>query len=510
MNSEWQAVLEPSTLRSLRFTPERLATPGFVAMVTRARNLGLVQHISLCIPLPEYGCASCEGPVAEEEWYAMYGAVWDGLEGTFGVLSTWERTGPLSLDISIQSPSDACHHFRHIDVDGQQQDTATAIHDPRHGWENGRHVALPPMDAVNRLWEHMEFTPEDWEELPQVTAVSSLSLRRQATRRWSATGVAELVKHLDGLENLHYEPWREWDAKDILEVDFSTLTSPTATPDCSRTNPYLPDSTPLLFGALPSAGSSLSRVILFEDFSQTYVKALPPPTTVSPFPWFDSQPIRRPSLSVTRDLVQASANLPGLEHLSASFFVDAQWFFPAVVSLATTGPDSWSKLTTLTLTSQWLHPGQRAEVVTGILEAAAAAATRFPALQTLEVWNGRKGLACLFQYQAPPPPSSSSSSDTGRRGKVVGGAKITWRATWDVEVDDRIICAWDKVVGKRDPYMQLEVVKEVLGAGVVADIKSHGDAIRHLGMATEVVHPVSLSQIQRENMYEVVEVEELE
>jgi hypothetical protein len=89
------------------------------------------------------------------------------------------------------------------------------------------------MDAVNRLWEHLEFTPEDWEALPQVTAVSSLSLRRQATRRWSATGVAELVKHLDGLQDLHYKPWREWEAIDILDVDHGTLTSPTVTSRCS-------------------------------------------------------------------------------------------------------------------------------------------------------------------------------------------------------------------------------------------------------------------------------------
>jgi hypothetical protein len=233
MNSEWQAVLEPTTLRSLRFTPERLATPGFVAMVTRARDLGLVQHISLCIPLPEYGCPSCEGPVAEEEWDAMYGAVWGGLEATFSLLSTWERTGPLSLDITIQSPSDSCHHFRHIDVDGQQKDTASTIHDPRHGCKNGHHVSLPPVDSVNRLWEHMEFGPEDWQELPVVTAVTSLSLRRQTTRRWSATGVAELVKHLHGLQDLHYEPWREWEAIDILDVDHGTLTSPTVTSRCS-------------------------------------------------------------------------------------------------------------------------------------------------------------------------------------------------------------------------------------------------------------------------------------
>jgi hypothetical protein len=207
---------------------------------------------------------------------------------------------------------------------------------------------------------------------------------------------------------------------------------------------------------------------------------------------------------VTHDLVRASAKLPRLEHLSAAFFVDAMWFFPAVVS--STSAACWAKLTTLTLTSHWLCPGQSAEVVTDLLESAAAAAQLLPALQTLEVWNGRRGLACLFQYQAPPPPSSY----TGRRGEVVRGARITWRATWDVVVDDRVICAWENVVGRRDPSKKMEVVKDVLGRGVVADIRSHGDAIRHLGMAKEVVHPVSLSQIQRENRYEVVEVEEVE
>lgn len=208
-----------------------------------------------------------------------------------------------------------------------------------------------------------------------------------------------------------------------------------------------------------------------------------------------------PDGQVSRDLARASAKLHRLEHLSAAFLADASDFLPAVV--ATASPSWWIKLASLALTSQWLIPEQRAERVSNLFELAADAASLLPALRTLEVWNGRQGLASLFQYRAAP----RRAAYTGRQGEVLRNARITWRATWDVVLEDRVVCAWEKVACKRDRSVELEIVKEVLGAGVAVDIKSHGDAIRHLGMAAAVVHPISLSQIQRENRYEVVELE---
>ena len=247
---------------------------------------------------------------------------------------------------------------------------------------------------------------------------------------------------------------------------------------------------PILFQALPLAGSTLSRRIVFEDFSEAYVKIFQ--WFLNGLPRWDSDPVRIPSRTVTAELAIASAKLPCLEHLSASFLVDARHFFPVVVSLAG-APGSWAKLASLTLTSQLLAPDQSAARINDLLGTAAAAAERLPALESMELWNGKEGLACVFQYQDLAPSSSSSST---------GPPRITWRATWDVELEPRVVEAWKKVVVyKRGPCAQLQVVKDVLDVSAAAAIKSHGDAICHLHLANDVLHPVSLSQIRRENMY---------
>lgn len=62
--------------------------------------------------------------------------------------------------------------------------------------------------------------------------------------------------------------------------------------------------------------------------------------------------------------------------------------------------------------------------------AAAAAATKMPNLETMEIWNGQVGLAMLFRYQ------------------LVGGGRppvITWRGTWGFNLRSAVIQAWEAV-----------------------------------------------------------------
>jgi hypothetical protein len=115
-----------------------------------------------------------------------------------------------------------------------------------------------------------------------------------------------------------------------------------------------------------------------------------------------------------------------------------------------------------------------------MLRAAAEAAMKMPNLETMEIWNGYKGLAMLFRYQR------------AKRGRP---ALITWRGTWELTLRPPVIQAWDSVALRHRGQGHV-IVKKLLDAGCV---KSHGDAIRHLKLSRPVIRPVSLRQIQMEH-----------
>lgn len=203
----------------------------------------------------------------------------------------------------------------------------------------------------------------------------------------------------------------------------------------------------------------------------------------------ECESIRTPDPTVGRELALRAASLPCLEHLAACFVVDARHFLqtpaPALPQEEGGPTAAWPRLASLVLTSQALVPGQEEDTakVDALLRAAAAAAARMPRLETLEIWNGRKGLAALFQYRA---------SRATRR------ATITWRGTWDLDLATRpgVRKAWGAAVKKQhgDSWM-LTLVQERLDP---AAITSHGEAIHHLRLSGEVIRPVSLRQTRVE------------
>ena len=171
-------------------------------------------------------------------------------------------------------------------------------------------------------------------------------------------------------------------------------------------------------------------------------------------------------------LVEASL---GFEHLAASFVSDASYFFGACHKRKI-----WPRLESLALTSSVLNSQQQPVSINDLLEKIALVAMKMPRLKSMELWNGKAGFAGLFQYQV-------SESDWT--------AKITWRGTWDLPLEPRVLKAWQAVASERVDCT-LQVVTEILDANVV--IASHGDGIRYLRLLNTVIHPVSLWQIQKE------------
>jgi hypothetical protein len=162
-----------------------------------------------------------------------------------------------------------------------------------------------------------------------------------------------------------------------------------------------------------------------------------------------------------------------LEHLAASFIVDASHFFNTEPSW------EWPNLTWLVLTSKLLTPDKTFIEIGAMLQVAAAAALKMPQLKTLEIWNGRRGLAALFKYQA---------------FRNIQQAVITWRGTWELTMEPSTIQAWEAVVHQHGRW-RFDLVQVSLDE---AAINSHADSIHCLMLSSQVIRPISLQQIRME------------
>ncbi|KAL6829665.1 hypothetical protein J3E69DRAFT_354992 [Trichoderma sp. SZMC 28015] len=204
--------------------------------------------------------------------------------------------------------------------------------------------------------------------------------------------------------------------------------------------------------ALLSATEGLSKLTIFENSNQQY------------------------PLYFLKQNSPAHAPTIHLKVLSASFIVDATELFSEC--------STWPNLSHLTLTSQLLAPTTCPTKIMDLFQAAASAACHMPKLKMMEIWYGREGLAALFKYEFI----------TGHLQQSV----VTWRATWDMSIQPRVIGAWEGVVCSRGGYPSgVDVVYETVNE----HITSHVDAIISLGLSETVLRPISLQQIKREQSF---------
>lgn len=167
-----------------------------------------------------------------------------------------------------------------------------------------------------------------------------------------------------------------------------------------------------------------------------------------------------------------------LEHLSVSFMTDAVQF----LNFCDLNWE-WPNLTSVVLTSQLLAPDVEASDIDDMLCKAVYAAKRMPKLETMEIWNGDNDLAALFRYEMPRDRQP---------------ARLIWRGTWLHVRRHTVVEAWEAVARQRGTDGSVSFSRELVS---YANIASHGDAIRALGIAGPVLQPVSLRQILVEQRF---------
>lgn len=228
VSREWQKIIERHNFARIKLTPSRLA--DFSSMVYR--NRALVRYMWLCLELQEYGCAICapEGMEIMGMSDADNALIIAAFVDLFSALSTWEPKGNLLLDISVHSPSDSEHWFKYLtfepDISSDEcgrylckEPMLAKLDDHQHGWIAGNRESLPPMASIHKVFDEImgegpfyndEQENQWWQQLPLVPAITGILLRQQSRRRWKPTALEHMFSRLPQLQDIHYEPWREW------------------------------------------------------------------------------------------------------------------------------------------------------------------------------------------------------------------------------------------------------------------------------------------------------------
>ncbi|CAI6099011.1 unnamed protein product [Clonostachys chloroleuca] len=418
----WRDLIEPQNFAHITLTPCRLHRFKLIAPCKRH----FVRAIWFRIDLED---------TRNAVWETNSKLIESAFRSLFSTLSLWDPSdGDLALDLSVFSPWDTKPCFAHIPLKPDLTDTQ-CDHDQELGLPAGIvHNLAPTASQLKRAFDQVPDYFTDEMPFPSVPVITSVNLRQQNRLQWLPFDLASLFSQMPRLEQVHYEPWRAWSAEKQLSMDeeYTAITCEDFTP-------------------------ALRRLIVSENFSEHYMAIMQA-----------SSPREHRHQLLTQTFAHQSLKL---EMLSVSFMVEAGNFFDQCKPSWT-----WPDLTSPTLTSQLLTPSADAN---SLFRKGAEVAMQMPHLKTMEIWNGRAGLAGMFQYRLEP-------------------GLIIWKGTWNLKLEDYAIQAWQAVASLHG--VELHVWQEMLDETKMTCV---GSAVHHLGHSERVFRPVSLRQVRIHEFEEV-------
>ncbi|KAK3942632.1 hypothetical protein QBC46DRAFT_447623 [Diplogelasinospora grovesii] len=477
---EWQRSFEPIIFKQLNLSPQCIFDLERIAR----HRLRLVRHIWLRLTVSTYSCDDCEEIDSGATFVTDALAVWANLNSLFCILSRWERGTPsaagdgLTLELSIHSPSDCQHFFKHETIQSFSfTDTARLDSVPKalsqNNAFNADHVWIDRLNSVaSWLPLHlMNIEPRlkvfgfplklfKFKKAARVEVVTGFLVRRNFYRSFHSEGLRELFQCLPNLEHIDIESWR-------YPVDFLGL----------RLLVSAQDKEQLWESDLPS---QLKRISLFEDDDGTYQLLGARPRG------------NRPEMAAA--LVKASHSL---EAWSASFVMDAydafQPFSPKDIRIRGARLPEWPNLKFVALTSNHFSPIEHPSKIEDFLLAAAEAARRMPLLEVMELWNAEPEVS-IFRY----------ARDRGDRGL----ATITVKTSWDFAPEESVIRCWSKTA-EEHRCTEFSVKIDVLSKPVISPRLL---ALEHLQLRDLILHPLSFQQLRQDaiDAYTSVQRHELE
>ncbi|KAK2728943.1 hypothetical protein CKAH01_10639 [Colletotrichum kahawae] len=288
----------------------------------------------------------------------------------------------------------------------------------------------------------MFFSSQD--DVPLVKAVTKFIIRRQCRRQIDSEALGYLFNRLPRLHSVVYEPWlRPLMIEQVLILDSS---------DLDTIKYHLP--------------RSLKRISIFKSTDECVLRTHRFFRSVMPGNWRSDSP--------TLAYIFAKRSLE-FEKLSVAFFIEANDFFQSCQR-----EWIWERLSLLCLTTRTLTQTNRPDVIASTLKNAAAAALSMPCLHTMALWNSFQGEACKFIYCAES-----------------GSTSLSWKGTFNLHMEQSMIHDWQKVAQKYTRY-NLQIVQE---PEILVQVESHSHAVELLELPVEVVDPISLLQMRKEEQF---------
>lgn len=222
VSREWQPVFEHLTFARLHIHHRRLLE--FRTVVNR-RRMQYVQYIWFRIILDRYNCTGCTiARISDDDNYHIMSTI----KTLFQVLTSFDpQQCSLQLDITVYSPSDNIHCFKHLTF-WSDRPSLDLIHQPvpresysDRGWTLTHRGHIPCRESIGKVFatvldDHF-FTAARmderrwWEGLPRVPCVTSLLLRLQTRRKWKPMSLVYMISRMPSLREIYYEPWAECD-----------------------------------------------------------------------------------------------------------------------------------------------------------------------------------------------------------------------------------------------------------------------------------------------------------
>lgn len=375
----------------------------------------------------------------------------------FHILKTCPEKS-ITLEISMHPPSDAHPYFEHwyFGSEAPFEDPICLPPGFRYRQKDIEHEEARgyPLHMLQAMYRCLQMC--NLPELPKVLAVKEFVWLRQSRTRLPTHALGQMLQSMVNLETVRFESWRTIKPEYQSYWDFGTqapsmklivkrLTGQTGT------ERYFIDCFP----------TTLKRLSFFESCNELISKNRRHRGRGRPNPRFPNMNIAIAAAYLARQL----------EHFSMSFTIDALQFFALVAS----GHYTFPHLKTLCLTAMPLlltphHDFQE------LLRRAAQTVKMIPQLQTMTLWYTIYNVTAKFTY---------SRTDVC----------ISWLSNLDVNLSDEVLTAWRETV---EEIWYPNVTLRVQGFKMENSPGCLTDGIGWLSLSEDVIHPVSLWQMQRE------------
>ncbi|KAK2771806.1 hypothetical protein CKAH01_14229 [Colletotrichum kahawae] len=355
--------------------PSRLAGFGVLGNCHRRR---LLKNLTLEIMLRKYNCLVCGRPESDLEIENSNIRFTIVMKLLFHALKDWNDDIAcdyrLSLEIRAGSPSDYHHSFPDVEHDAhylrndhiQQAGgmMASVMTNPAAAmclFEN------PNGEKERVVGNLLDLVQMDM-KLPKLPFIHQLVVNRSTTRTFTAKAIKKILKRLNGLERVIYEPMQAI-GKDVKERQKANIA---------------------LLRKLPPSIESLSLYEARSKYLEMRQMGVSIPTE------------GRVGKKVVAAAVAASLRCRNLRELSLSNAVDAEDFFaraledPAVKDAS--GDALWPNLRRVALSTRYETRGNSKLSLYQLLRDAASVALRMPKLETMEIWAESETRRFLFRY----------------------------------------------------------------------------------------------------------------